>query len=366
MIAQMSSKKVMLVGGAVRDVMLGREPKDSDYVVVDSSVAEMLSLGFTQVGADFPVFLHPETGDEYALARTERKTGDGYGGFTVETAGVTLEEDLGRRDLTINSMAMDIATGQIIDPYYGRRDLHNHVLRHTSAAFSEDPLRVLRLARFAARYSGFSVAEETQQLCQELCSSGELNSLSVERIWAEMEKGFGEESPIRFIELLSQFGALKHCKTLAAIFGEVLSQEQVQIAKLLPTIEPSHRFSVAIGTLAVSGSSLPGANNRARDCASFTKSLKNSERSATGLHSLIRQARGFSEGQSFNDLALCALVMESAGIRVPLSSRKLLVGQRVARDVKASAFLEVQGRELGLAIENARIKAISSALSIPI
>ncbi len=357
--------KTYLVGGAVRDTLLGRTPKDFDYVIVDGCAEDLLAKGYQQVGADFPVFLHPETGDEYALARIERKTGTGYGGFTVDTAGVTLEDDLSRRDLTINSMAMDIETNELIDPFNGRRDLHNHVLRHTTAAFSEDPLRVLRLARFGARYEHFTVAPDTIELCRALCKSGELNSLSIERIWAELEKGFSEVAPTRFMELLSELGALEHCKVLAEIFGPQLSPMQLQLVVHLRDVDQPHRLFVAMGLLS-RGGNLPGANNRAKDCAGNFRALNLVPASATELLLMIKRARGFSEGQTFNDLVLCAMVTESAGFRTPLSSRKLIHGRRIAKDITASLYPHLEGKALGAAIEQGRIDAIAQALDIPI
>jgi tRNA nucleotidyltransferase (CCA-adding enzyme) len=200
-----------LVGGAVRDSLLNREVVDNDYVVVGSSVEEMLRLGFLQVGKDFPVFLHPKSKQEYALARTEKKAGQGYTGFNCNASpSVTLEEDLLRRDLTINAMALG-ENGKIVDPYNGQIDLENRVLRHVSAAFIEDPLRVLRVARFAARYHeyGFTVAPETLALMTKLSNSGELLSLSGERIWQEMERSLADANPEIFFQILYQCQALK-------------------------------------------------------------------------------------------------------------------------------------------------------------
>lgn len=197
--------KIYKVGGCVRDHLLGWEPKDTDYVVVGSSPAEMRSLGYKQVGADFPVFLHPETNDEYALARTEKKTYTGYCGFTSNWEGVTLEEDLSRRDLTINSMAMD-DDGNIIDPFNGQRDLKYKRLRHTSEAFSEDPVRVLRLARFHARLgSEWSVSAATFHLCTDLARS-EFSSLTKERVWAETQKTLSEPHPELYFKFLRSVG----------------------------------------------------------------------------------------------------------------------------------------------------------------
>jgi tRNA nucleotidyltransferase (CCA-adding enzyme) len=202
---------IFLVGGAVRDALLKRPVVDNDYVVVGSSVQEMLSLGFLKVGKDFPVFIHPQSRQEYALARTEKKVGQGYTGFNCDaSASVTLEEDLLRRDISINAMAMD-ENGKTIDPYNGKIDLDNRVLRHVSPAFIEDPLRVLRVARFAARYHdyGFTIAPETLTLMTKLSESGELSSLSAERIWQEMERSLADTHPEVFFQVLYQCQALK-------------------------------------------------------------------------------------------------------------------------------------------------------------
>jgi tRNA nucleotidyltransferase (CCA-adding enzyme) len=209
--------KVYLVGGAVRDKLLGLPVQDRDYVVVGATPADMVARGFKPVGADFPVFLHPETKEEYALARTERKSGHGYKGFTVYAApDVTLEDDLRRRDLTINAMAEDEA-GNLIDPYGGADDLRNGVLRHVSAAFAEDPVRILRVARFAARYAkwGFRVAHSTNQLMRQMVESGEVDHLVPERVWAEFERALGEDTPSRF------FTVLRGCAALVRLFPEI-------------------------------------------------------------------------------------------------------------------------------------------------
>lgn len=202
--------KIYLVGGAVRDKHLGLPVREKDWVVVGSSPEEMASHGFRPVGKDFPVFLHPKTKEEYALARTERKVSPGYKGFAFNTSDkVSLEEDLQRRDLTINAMAED-EQGKLFDPYGGLKDLHDRLLRHVSDAFTEDPVRILRLARFAARYTnlGFQVAEETQQLMQKMVKSGEINALVPERVWKEWEKALQEIAPQRFFEILHACSAL--------------------------------------------------------------------------------------------------------------------------------------------------------------
>lgn len=202
---------VFLVGGAVRDQLLNQPYKDGDWVVVGATPKQMLDLGFRQVGKDFPVFLHPETSEEYALARTERKQGHGYHGFDVQASpDVTLEQDLLRRDLTINAIAQ-APDGTLIDPYGGQNDLKNRVLRHVSPAFGEDPLRVLRVARFAARLGplGFTVAEETLTLMRDMVSEGEVDHLVAERVWKETERALADPQPRRYIETLRECGALK-------------------------------------------------------------------------------------------------------------------------------------------------------------
>lgn len=196
-----------LVGGAVRDALLGLEPGDRDWVVVGASVEDMLRAGFTPVGQDFPVFLHPESREEYALARTERKTAPGYRGFVFHAgADVTLEEDLARRDLTVNAMARG-PDGTIVDPWGGRRDLADRVLRHVGPAFVEDPVRILRLARFAARLGDFSVAPETLALCREMVDRGEVDALVPERVWQELARGLMAAHPRRFFDVLRECGA---------------------------------------------------------------------------------------------------------------------------------------------------------------
>ncbi|MBN8744483.1 MAG: multifunctional CCA addition/repair protein [Thiomonas arsenitoxydans] len=197
-----------VVGGAVRDALLGRPHGDRDWVVVGATAQQMIDAGFLPVGRDFPVFLHPQTREEYALARTERKTAPGYRGFVVQAAPeVTLEEDLLRRDLTINAMAR-AADGTLIDPYGGQRDLQARVLRHVSAAFAEDPVRILRLARFAARFGDFSVAPETMDLMRHMVHAGEVDALVPERVWQELVRGLMEPQPQRLFAVLRDCGAL--------------------------------------------------------------------------------------------------------------------------------------------------------------
>ncbi|MEG3184591.1 multifunctional CCA addition/repair protein [Novilysobacter erysipheiresistens] len=202
--------KTFLVGGAVRDRLLGLEPGDRDWVVVGESQASMEAAGFKPVGRDFPVFLHPDSGEEYALARTERKSGRGYRGFVVDAdPSVTLDQDLGRRDFTINAIAQD-TDGTLVDPFGGARDIEARVLRHVGAAFVEDPLRVLRAARFMARFAalGFSVAPETMALMRQMVDAGELAELVPERVWQELRRSIASERPSAFLRTLHDCGAL--------------------------------------------------------------------------------------------------------------------------------------------------------------
>jgi tRNA nucleotidyltransferase (CCA-adding enzyme) len=202
--------KIYLVGGAVRDKLLGMPIKERDYVVVGGTVPEMLALGYRQVGKEFPVFLHPKTGEEYALARKERKVKPGYTGFIFETSpDVSLEADLSRRDLTINAMA-ETLNGELVDPYHGREDLNNKILRHISEAFLEDPVRILRVGRFLARYAhlGFDVAKETYTLMKKMVAKGEVDALIAERVWKELERALSEKNPEQFFAVLNECGAL--------------------------------------------------------------------------------------------------------------------------------------------------------------
>ena len=205
--------QIYMVGGAVRDKLLGRPVNDHDWVVVGATPEQMLELGYLPVGRDFPVFLHPETREEYALARTERKSGRGYRGFVVESSpDVTLEEDLSRRDLTINAIAASAdrtSAGGIFDPYSGARDIEARVLRHVTESFREDPVRILRVARFAARFTDFTVAPETMQLMREMVEHGEVDHLVPERVWQELARGLMEEKPSRMFEVLRACGALQ-------------------------------------------------------------------------------------------------------------------------------------------------------------
>ncbi len=236
--------KIYLVGGAVRDQLLNREVKEKDYVVVGATVPMMLKLGYRQVGKDFPVFLHPKTNEEYALARTERKVGRGYTGFSFDTsATVTLQEDLIRRDLTINAIAQ-AEDGELIDPYHGEDDLKKRLLRHVSDAFIEDPVRILRVARFAARFAelGFKVAPETNELMRKMVASGEVDALVAERVWKEWERALSEKNPEQF------FQVLKDCNALPILFPFINTMTALMAATHLTT-DTEIRFAALLHNL---------------------------------------------------------------------------------------------------------------------
>ncbi|HAF55713.1 MAG TPA: multifunctional CCA addition/repair protein [Thauera sp.] len=241
-----------VVGGAVRDALLELPVKDRDWVVVGSTPEEMLARGFRPVGRDFPVFLHPHTGEEYALARTERKSGHGYTGFVCHASPeVTLEEDLLRRDLTINAIAR-AEDGTLIDPYGGQRDLAARVFRHVSPAFAEDPLRILRVARFAARFVDFTVAPETRALMRQMVAAGEVDHLVAERVWQELARGLMEARPSRMI------GVLRDCGALAVILPEVDRLFGVpQPAQHHPEIDTGEHVLRVLDHAAASGQPLP-------------------------------------------------------------------------------------------------------------
>jgi len=251
-----SSSKTYLVGGAVRDDLLGVKPREKDWVVVGATPEELLDQGFRQVGASFPVFIHPKTGEEHALARTEKKAGRGYHGFSVDFhPGVSLEEDLERRDLTINAMARD-ESGSIIDPFGGQADLEARVLRHVSPAFSEDPLRVLRVARFASRLANFDfeVDPETLELMRKITSSGELQDLAAERVWYEISGALATSCPSRFVEVLRTCGALKVLlPEIDALFGIP------QVEKYHPEVDTGVHVMMAIDCAASLADGKPDA-----------------------------------------------------------------------------------------------------------
>jgi tRNA nucleotidyltransferase/poly(A) polymerase len=359
------SKKVLLVGGGVRDTLLGVTPKDHDWVIVGATQADvqiLLNRGYVQVGADFPVFLHPQTGEEYALARVERKSGKGYHGFTVQAdEHVTLEEDLVRRDLTINSMAMD-ENKVLTDPHHGLRDIKNRVLRHTSEAFAEDPLRVLRLARFAGRMPEWTIHTGTIELCKQISRSGALNELSVERIWVELEKGLNEQSALRFFEVLDQLEVMEHCRVLTRVFGPHLSERQRFLCKALNSLVQGDRYTIGVAVLALDVDLLKlGASRRVHDCASAVQFNITQPRTPENVLSLLKKIKAMHNNPTFYDVKFAAFVLRCADVKHMITARELDTARHAVLQVQAADFTEV-GVALGKAIETKRLQELGLAL----
>ena len=361
---------VYRVGGAVRDTLLGFPFSETDWVVVGSTPEALLAEGYTQVGKDFPVFLHPETKEEYALARTERKSGHGYHGFAVHAdPSVTLEEDLARRDLTINAMAED-RDGVIIDPYGGQTDLEAKVLRHVSPNFVEDPLRVLRVARFAARYRhlGFTVAVETQTLMQTLSDSGELGHLPAERVWIETERALGERDPAIYFEVLRDCGALVHCFPEIAVTSGI---DRLAVASLHTHNSPC-RWAILLSELpperAIDCSTRIKAPNHYRDLADRVCTWRPRTKAAladpTGCLELLRGLDALRRDALFQDFLEALAALEGTTANVHSSCQQLRSACIAAQSVKASDYADtgLPGPELGDAIRVGQISAIGAVL----
>lgn len=358
--------EVYLVGGAVRDELLDYPVVERDWVVVGCTPQQMLDLKYRQVGKDFPVFLHPQSKEEYALARTERKSGKGYTGFVCDTdPSITLEQDLSRRDLTVNAMARD-ESGKLIDPYGGEADLEARLLRHVSPAFVEDPLRVLRVARFAARYGhlGFTVAPETMALMTLIAAGDELLLLPAERIWSEIEKALSERSPAQFFSTLETCGAL-----------EVLFQELGTDSNAIARLELAHQHGGQDETLfAVLLAQLPSAAatqlcqrlhapRRFRELALMCVQFGNSYQQAAELEAeellrLLEQTDALRRAQRFEQfLAACALAFPAAAGNSLLLQKAQLACAAV--DIKSLAELNLSGRELGQRIRQQRRQVLA-------
>jgi tRNA nucleotidyltransferase (CCA-adding enzyme) len=347
--------KIYLVGGAVRDQLLGLPVKEKDWVVVGATPAELLRQGFKQVGKEFPVFLHPKTSEEYALARVERKISPGYTGFVFDTsAQVTLEEDLGRRDLTINAMAQT-PEGVLIDPYQGRADLEKKLLRHVSPAFSEDPVRILRLARFAARFAaqGFSVAPETLALVQQMVTSGEVNALVAERVWKELERALGEKAPQVFFEVLAAGGALAVLFPMIQLEGPALVALKQSVDL---TADPVVRFAVLMHALSPEMISWLCKRYRSpleyRELALlvaqyYRELLRFSQLSAAEILHLLSVTDAFRREARFKKfLCGCQILAQLAGLSFP--EEKIQQAYQAAKQVDVQEWI-AQGLE-GLAI----------------
>ncbi len=361
--------KAYVVGGAVRDELLGLPVADRDWVVVGTTPEQMTAAGYRPVGRDFPVFLHPRTKEEYALARTERKSGRGYRGFTVYAAPeVTLEQDLARRDLTLNAMAR-AEDGTLIDPFGGKRDLEAGVLRHVSEAFAEDPVRILRVARFAARFD-FRVADETAALMRRMVEAGEVEDLVPERVWQELAKGLAERHPRRLFEVLAQCGAL---------------------ARLLPEIRPDETLYAALGRAAQEGAPLAlrfallawrleeaavralcarlRAPNEASELALATCRCRELIRGAGGADSAalletLKRADAIRRAERFGELLAVARLAEPgaasaraiARLRLALAAAQGVDAAAVAREAAAPA-------EIPARLDRAREQAIAASLA---
>lgn len=365
---------IYLVGGAVRDQLLGRPVVDRDWVVVGATPGEMLSRGFRQVGADFPVFLHPDTGEEYALARTERKEGQGYHGFTVYSApDVTLEQDLQRRDLTINAMAM-AEDGTLIDPFGGQQDLQARQLRHVSEAFQEDPLRVLRTARFLARFSplGFTISPETRQLMTQIARAGEIGHLVPERSWQEIQRALHESHPVAFFEALRECDALRylipelsepecfeHSMTALRCLADREALTDQRVAALLSVLSPE---AVKIRARALR---MPAD---CQDLSRLTVTCGPAFRKGYGLtaEALLEQlnlADAWRRPERFDRLldVFCCL---PGGLSAALHTR-IRQAVKQTQEVKAAEFVRqgLKGRELGEAMRQERLRILETSMA---
>ncbi len=364
--------KIYSVGGAVRDELLGLPVKDRDYVVVGAGPEEMVRLGFRPVGKDFPVFLHPQTHEEYALARTERKMARGYHGFEFFAAPeVTLEQDLARRDLTINAIAKD-EHGGIIDPFDGAADLKARVLRHVSPAFAEDPVRILRVARFAARF-GFGIAPETQALMRKMVQEGEADALVAERVWQEVARGLMERKPSRMFEVLRECGALARVMPeIDALFesggataafhaldaaAQAQGSLEVRFAALARALDPLAAEALADRMRA------PAA---CRDLALLTARHANAiadaaQLDAAGLLELLDAADAWRRPERFSELAAAALAGEPGA---DAAHSRLDRALRAAQAVKAGDIARAAGNpaEIRSRIDAARLEAVRGAL----
>jgi tRNA nucleotidyltransferase (CCA-adding enzyme) len=358
--------QVYLVGGAVRDELLGRAASERDWVVVGATPEALERAGYRAVGREFPVFLHPQTHEEYALARVERKTGPGYRGFETRfSPEVTLEQDLERRDLTINAMAR-AADGTLIDPYGGRRDLEQRLLRHVSPAFVEDPVRVLRVARFAARLAqlGFTLAPETLALMRRMVESGEINSLVAERVWRELQRALGEANPELFFEVLQDCGAL--ALLLPELAWNPVQRQALQRAAQL-SADPGVRFAALLAdTSAVAITALCArlrVPNDYRELALLTARLHRriadaARLDAAGVLELLEAADAFRRPDRFEQLlratqarsgqddslqaALAVALVTATGVTLPPEQLAQLKGIAIAAAYRAARIERLQ------------------------
>jgi tRNA nucleotidyltransferase (CCA-adding enzyme) len=375
--------KIYAVGGAIRDTLMGLPVHDIDYVVVGSSVEEMIAKGFRPVGKDFPVFLHPETQAEYALARTERKTGKGYKGFHFYAdPSVTLEQDLERRDLTINAMAQEVGAdgkqfGPIIDPYNGQKDLAAKVFRHVSDAFAEDPLRLLRIARFAARFPEFSVAAETMLALKEIVQSGELNALSAERIWQELARGMVAAKPMHLFQVLLNTGAASTIlpPTLATQLSEEPFREELIAHFTLATNSLEERCAITL-------MDLPASEIRSwADCVRMPIDVRDFSEIFSDLRVFIQKSvhvaypavdvlAWFNRADVWRKPDRAKVILNLAE-NLGLNVLPLIKAMRNTQTINAAEIIagvaaedRSNGERIGSAIEVARLAAITTALEV--
>lgn len=380
-----------LVGGAVRDRLLGIQPEERDWVVVGATVEELKSLGFKRLDADFPVFAHPQTGEEYALARRERKTAPGHKGFVVEFGpDVSLEEDLLRRDLRLNAIA-ESETGELIDPYGGRADIASRTLRHVSPAFAEDPLRVLRAARFAAKFDplGFSVHPSTLELMRAMSTSNELGALSPARIWSETEKALATDGPARYFEALAQCDALGIL--LPDSCAETGSKDSLcaaarhSLAALEAAAALDGRTEVRFAALTSSIGAAAGSAIIDHICGRYPVPRKHAElaRTAAALRSellsasppgakrvlaALERADAFRRTKRFNDALLVLMALETAGEKTLSGKVKMLSEACAAARAVSGAELSsagLRGKNLAAELDRRRLLAVEKALATP-
>jgi tRNA nucleotidyltransferase (CCA-adding enzyme) len=374
--------KVYAVGGAIRDTLMGLPVNDVDYVVVGSSVDEMLAQGFRPVGKDFPVFLHPETQAEYALARTERKTGTGYKGFHFYAdPTVSLEEDLQRRDLTINAMAQEVGPdgkwfGPIIDPYNGQADLAAKVFRHVSDAFAEDPLRLLRIARFAARFPEFSVADETLFALKAIVQSDELSALSAERVWQELARGLVASKPMHMFQVLLNSGAAQVLlpSNLTANLAEEVFREQLIAHFELAGANLDERCAITLMDLPASSiRSWADAVRMPIEVRDFSEIFSDLnllvKRSTNGIYQAVEVLAWFNRADVWRKPDRAQEILSLAQ-KIGFQVSALILAMRNAQSLNTAdiiAGVEAQdrsnGERIGGAFESARLAAITAALA---
>jgi tRNA nucleotidyltransferase (CCA-adding enzyme) len=374
--------KIYAVGGAIRDTLMGLPVHDIDYVVVGSSVEEMIAQGYRPVGKDFPVFLHPETQAEYALARTERKTGKGYKGFLFYAdPTVTLEQDLERRDLTINAMAQEVGAdgkwvGPILDPYNGQDDLASKIFRHVSDAFAEDPLRLLRIARFAARFPEFTVAPETMDALRAIVQSNELSALSAERIWQELARGFTASKPMRMFQVLLDADAARALLPSKLVINLAEEEFREQLIAHLHAADNCLEDRCAVTLMNLSATEIRSW----AACVKMPNEVRDLSEIFSELHLLIEQTSGgayqaagvlawFNRADVWRKPDRCQALLNLAK-HIGLNVDTVILAMQHAQALNTAEVIEgipaqdrSNGESIRCAVDTARLSAITAALS---